>query len=221
MISKKKLAILSVSGLIAIGASVGGATYAWFTSSATNANNTFTAGTINLSQTRDLGDTIPGPMFYTSTSDPTGTYPYDVAGVPYAPPGSEGVGGLAPGDSMTRAMNLSNSGSLDAKVTKIWGSVNAAGLQPGDLAFEEFAAKMNIKVLYPANNNQIMYDGPLNGLLNGQVTIPRPLIARAAPSGPLNITFTATLDPSASNLLQGKTFVFDFSFYAEQLRNNQ
>lgn len=196
---------------------VGGATYALFTDSASNSNNTFAAGTINLDQNRDLGDTIPGPMFYSAASDPTGSYPYDQSGVPLSPPGSEAAGGWAPGDTVTRAMDLYNRGTLDAKVSRLQASVSAGATNSG-AAYDQFIDKMNIKVMYPALN-RVLYDGPLSGLLNGWVDIATPLRANAG-GGALNITFEASLDSSADNDLQGQNFIFDFSFYAEQLRNN-
>lgn len=214
---KRKLALFSASGVLGVSLIIGGATYAIFTDSASSTNNNFTSGTINLDQTRDLGDTIPGPMFYSSTSDPTGSYPYDRAEVPLAPPGSDAVGGWAPGDTVLRAMNLLNSGTLDAKVTKLSANVSTGATNSG-AQYDQFIQKMNIKVMYPAQN-KILYEGPLSGLLNGWVDIALPFRINSN-GGPSNITFEATLDSSADNELQGTSFVFDFSFYAEQLRNN-
>lgn len=216
----KKLLILISTGLLAVCLLVGGVTYALFTSSAANADNTFMAGTINLTQERDLGDEIPGPMFYTSTSDPTGSFPYDTnKNDPYQPPGGESIGGLAPGDSMTRAMNLYNNGAnaLDAKITKLQATVNPAGTTSGD-AYDEFISKLNVDVKVPSMNKTLYY-GPLSGLLNGWVNISPAMVMRAN-GGAMNITFTVNLDQSANNDIQDETFVFDFSFYAEQLRNN-
>lgn len=222
---KAKLLTMVAGSVLGLSLIAGGGTYALFTSSAANTNNTFTAGTINLTETRDLGDTIPGPMFYTSTSDPTGQFPYDTnKNSPYQPPGGESLGDLAPGDSMTRAMNLYNNGAnaLDAKVTRLKAAVNPAGLTSG-AAYDEFISKLNVVVQAPALN-KILYSGPLSGLLNGSdngwVDIPSPALVMKANGGPMNVTFTVTLDKSADNLIQAKTFVFDFSFYAEQLRNN-
>jgi predicted ribosomally synthesized peptide with SipW-like signal peptide len=218
MIGKKKLAVLMLTGVTVLGLGIGGATYAIFTSSAQNTNNSFTAGTVNIDIQRDLGDAIPGPMFYTGASDTSGSFPYDTTkNVPDAPPGAESLGGLAPGDKLMRAMNIFNRGSLDVRVKQLRANVNPAGETSG-AAFDQFIQKMNIKVMYPAQN-KTLYDGPLAGLLNGYVNIPAFLIA-ADPSGPANISFEATLDKSADNTIQGHTFVFDFSFYAEQKRNN-
>jgi hypothetical protein len=218
MRKNRKLATLVVTGMLITAFTISGATYAIFTSSAQNTNNSYTAGTVNIDIQRDLGDAIPGPMFYTGTSDPTGNYPYNTTkNVPDAPPGAESLGGLAPGDQLTRAMNIYNKGTLDVRVKNLRANMNAAGETSGP-AFNQFIQKMNIKVNYPAQN-KTLYDGPLVGLLNGYVSI-SPFLIATDPSGPANITFTATLDKSADNTIQGHSFVFDFGFYAEQKRNN-
>jgi predicted ribosomally synthesized peptide with SipW-like signal peptide len=216
MIGTKKLALFATAGMLSISLTVGGATYALFSDSATNGNNNFTAGTVIIDQDRDMGDNIPGPMFYSASSDPTGAYPYDTNTNSYAPPGGEAFGGWAPGDTVTRAMNIYNRGTLTVKVTKLRANVNSAGVTSG-AAYEEFISKMNVKVLYPAQN-KTLYNGPLSGLLNGDKDIPVFLIQTNG--GAANITFEAHLDNSAGNVIQGKKFVFDFTFTAEQLRNN-
>lgn len=222
MISKQKLALLSVTGMLVLGLTVGGATYAIFTDSASGANNRLTTGTINLTQERDLGDRIPGPMFYTSTSDPSGIFPTDTARAIGRYFGGEALGGWAPGDRAIRAMNLYNRGTLDAKVTKLMASVTVdqggvpVGVSSG-AAYNELISKMNIKVMIPTLN-LVLYNGSLSGLLNGWVDIPQ--VDATAGGGAVNITFEAYLDPSAGNDIQGQNFVFDFSFFAEQVKNN-
>jgi hypothetical protein len=216
-IIKKKLATIAALSVLIVALATGAGTYALFTGSAKNINNTITSGVINLTQNR-MGDSIPGPMFYSATSDPTGKLPYDKSN-PLQPPGGESMGGWAPGDVVVRAMNVSNNASnaIDAKVTKVKGTVNTAGLQPGDPAFEHFVDHMKIKIQY-TGQNKTLYDGSLRGLLNGYVNIPA--FAVYANGGSANITFTAYLDLEAGNIIQGKTFVFDFDLYAEQLKNN-
>lgn len=216
MFSKKKLAAIMISSVLVVGVTVGGATYAIFTSSATNTNNSFKAGTVILTQNRDQGDTktIPGPMFYSAASDPTGSFPYDTNKNRYQPPGGEAIGGWAPGDTARRAMNLYNKGTLDAKINKLKANVNSAGVTSGE-AYDEFIDKMNIKVIY---TGQTLYDGKLSGLLNEYVNI-QPILA--TPDGdPVNITFEANLSKEAGNKIQGQSFVFDFTFSAEQTKNN-
>ncbi|WCK52412.1 TasA family protein [Aneurinibacillus sp. Ricciae_BoGa-3] len=221
---KKNIVALAIGSVVGIGLLTGGATYALFSSAAINANNTFTSGTVNIDMQRDLSDTVPGPMFYSASSDPTGQYPYDTnKNAPNQPPGGDAFGGWAPGDDVTRAMNIYNRGTLQAKLTKLKASVNAAGVTSGD-AYNEFIQKMNVKVMYPGTN-KVLYNGPLAGLLTGDyVSIPNvtlmPNPSNPSAASPANITFEAKLDPSADNLIQGKSFVFDFSFQAEQSRNN-
>ncbi|MDR3601028.1 MAG: TasA family protein [Desulfosporosinus sp.] len=212
---KKRLLALATTGLMSFGLLAGG-TYALFTSSATNSNNTFAAGTINLDQSRDSGDSVPGPMFYSSTNpvtNPAGLYPYDQPAPSGSVIGGEAIGGWAPGDKVTRALNLQNTGSLVARITKLQAKVNSAGVTSG-AAYTEFINDMNIKVVYNTGTGVVLYNGPLSNLLNGWVTIPTMLAA--GHSGPLNVSFEATLDPSADNTVEGQNFVFDFSFYAEQ-----
>ncbi len=221
MLKAKILSLLAIN-LLGLGLVAGGGTMAIFTSSASNTGNTFATGYIRLTQNRDQGDTLVGPMFYTSIADPTGRYPYDTNGNPLAPPGGEAIGGMAPGDSMMRAMDVYNNGAnaLDAQLTKVKATVNPAGITSG-AAFDEFIQKLNVIIRAPdIGNGTVLYSGTLAGLLTGQwITVSHPLLM-SANGGATNITFSVTLDPSADNIIQGKTFVFDFSFYAEQFRNN-
>lgn len=216
MLSKKKLAATMLSSILAVGVAAGGATYAIFTSTASNTNNSFKAGTVILDQSRDQGDskTIPGPMFYSASSDPTGGYPYDTNKNPFGKPGGEAIGGWAPGDTATRAMNLYNHGTLAIKINKLKAEVNYAGVTSGE-AYDEFIKYMNIKVIYL---NTPIYDGPLSKLLEGYVNTPD--ITAAPDCDPVNITFVASLSKDAGNKIQGQSFVFDFTFYGEQAKNN-
>ncbi len=172
---KRKLALFSASGVLGIGLIAGGATYALFTDTASNTNNTFTTGTIKIEQDRDSGDTVPGPMFYSSasnTTNPKGDYPYDeYTGHDL---GGDIPGGWAPGDTVTRAMNIFNRGTLDAKVTKLKANVNSQGVKSGE-AYDEFISNMNIKVVYDGTVDRTLYDGPLSNLLNGWVDIDIPM----------------------------------------------
>jgi predicted ribosomally synthesized peptide with SipW-like signal peptide len=217
---KKKLALWSATGLMGISLTIGGATFAIFTDSASSTNNTFTAGTIDLTQERDSGDSIPGPMFYTGSSDSSGYYPYDET-VPSnsANLGGESLGGWAPGDKVVRAMNIYNKGTLAAKITKLQATISNGTGTYDRAAYNHFIDKMNIKVTYNTGSRPVIYNGSLRGLLSGWVPIALPITA-APNSGAINIEFEASLDTSAENIIMGKTFVFDFSFYAEQFRNN-
>jgi len=214
----KKRIFLSAVLMVTVCLLMGGATFAVFSSTASSGSSSLAAGTVILEADRDQSDNIPGPMFYSAASDGTGLFPYDThKNAGYEPPGGEAIGGWAPGDVATRALNVYNRGSLDARITKVQASVNVAGETSGT-AYDEFIDKMNIKVMYPASSIQL-YNGKLSGLLNGWVTIPTP-IRMNANTGSANITFEASLDSAAGNLIQGKSFVFDFSLYGEQIANN-
>lgn len=100
---KRKLAWLTVSGMLVVALAVSGATLALFTSSASNSGNTFETGNLELSTHRhDVP--IEGPMFYTYDSDD----------------GRMGTGEWAPRDINTRAMLIKNTGSLDAKLSRLY-----------------------------------------------------------------------------------------------------
>lgn len=124
--------MLIPTSVMAVSLLVGGGTYALFTSSATNTGNTFTAGTLTMSTSRD---DIPmtGPMFY--TNDNTS--------------GWSGTGLWAPGDNHTRGLFVKNTGSLDGKLSKV--SAIAAGSGPEYASFES-QADVTIAVFAPNGN---------------------------------------------------------------------
>lgn len=95
--------VFSLTGVVGVGLTVGGATMALFSSSAANEGNQFTAGTLKITAKRD---DIPndGPMFYTDTVSHSGTLP---------------TGEWAPGDKNTRGLFLKNEGSLPAKLANV------------------------------------------------------------------------------------------------------
>jgi len=98
---KKKVATYTISGMVGLSLLAGGATYALFTDSAQNTNNSFAAGTLDITAKKD---DVPntGPMFYTKSPD-KGVV---LGGMP--------TGVWAPGDKHTRGLFLENEGSLKA-----------------------------------------------------------------------------------------------------------
>lgn len=100
---KRKLMVFSLAGVAGIGLTVGGATYALFSSSTANEGNQFTAGTLKITAKRDDVPNV-GPMFYTNTTSQPGTLP---------------TGEWAPGDRNTRGLFLKNDGTLQAKLTTL------------------------------------------------------------------------------------------------------
>ncbi|QQE74839.1 SipW-dependent-type signal peptide-containing protein [Brevibacillus composti] len=231
MNARKKIVALSMAGLLTVGLAVGGVTFALFTDTAANEGNEFTAGTINLNAARNHGDYLQGPMFYSDFLDPDGNHPYDKTELR---PSGEVIGGWAPGDKVKRTMILSNTGSLDAKLTGVKATVRESYTQTlrngrdtrtvtGEIAgaaYEEFIDKAHVKISNP-DSDTLIFDGVLRDLIGeGYAGVVEELVLQSDPSGPLNITFEVTLDRSAGNELQGKNFIFDFGFYAEQVRNN-
>ncbi len=236
MLNKQKLMMYTFTGILGLGLSVGGATYALFTSSAANDGNTASAGTVNINVMRDNGDPIPGPMFYPDSLDPLAYHPYDQQDTA---PSGESIGGWAPGDTVVRDMYLGNSGSLTARMVGIRAKVRESYTQTTNLegqtatntvsngvtattdpaAYNEFINKMNITI---KNSNTLIFQGKLSDLLTGTVwkkPVNEVLIA-PAPSGPLNLTFTAELSNTAGNNIAGKNFIFDFEFTAVQNKNS-
>lgn len=229
---KKKLALLSATGLVGIGLTISGATYALFTDSDTNTGNSFAAGTVDIAVDRNHGDYIPGPMFYPNSLDPDGDHPYDNSEVN---PSGEATGGWAPGDTVTRTMKLTNKGSLKVQVTGIKAIPRSSYTQTlfdgvssrtinGETtgaAFEEFIEKTNVKV---TNGTTVIYNGTLKSLINSDFVglLSDPVInGKRVGQDPswVGLNFEVTLNKNAGNNLQDKNFIFDFAFTAEQFKN--
>src|SRR5690625_3868316 len=100
--SKKKIATIVVACMAALAVLAGAGTYALFTDSAVNEENTFDSGTLEL-ETHRHDIPIEGPMFYTQDNDD----------------GWMGTGEWAPRDSHTRAMFINNVGTLQGKLAEV------------------------------------------------------------------------------------------------------
>lgn len=125
---KKKLMVLSVASMVGISGLVGG-TYAFFNDTEASANNSFTAGTLNIESFRD-DIPIEGPMFYTNDS-------LD---------GAMGTGLWKPGDSHTRGIYFENTGSIAGKLNKLSANPEAP---VGSAAFQdamEFADQSTVVI---------------------------------------------------------------------------
>ena len=212
---RKKLTV--IGALVAIFAlMIGGATFALFTDTATNSNSELTAGNVDIACSRNNGDGHPGPMFYSTAEQG------EVGGADINPTGENIIGLWAPGDSHSRYLNLQNTGSLAAKISKVTANItNSTALSATE--YDEFSQMMNVQILYKWDTAQekVLYDGPLAGLLNGWVDIPAadiPVLASGCLSEVLK--FTCSLDIEAGNDIQGISPVVDFSIYAEQYKNN-
>jgi spore coat-associated protein N len=104
MKKKNKVALISISGLLATSLVVGGATYAIFKGSVSNGPSNVQAGTLQITAKRNDVPNV-GPMFY--TQNVLG----NLGGMP--------TGLWAPGDKHTRGLFLENTGSLDARLTTL------------------------------------------------------------------------------------------------------
>lgn len=125
---RKKISLL-ISIVMLAALAIGGSTYALFTDNATNSNNTFVAGSVDIDSNRAV-DTIPGPMFYTTAQEgQTHTNP------PYN--GIKPTGEWAPGDVHVRGLAVYNKGSLDVVLDKISAEVTNGG---------EISGALNVKV---------------------------------------------------------------------------
>jgi len=208
---RKKLMVMSTL-VVFVMLLVGGATFAYFSDSATNANNTFTAGTVDIYAVRDQGDTVPGPMFYTTAEQGT---------TPDGQPGLRPTGLWAPGYQFSRQLDVYNYSTTTVRLTKLRADMDpASDIKPGSAAYTEFINKMNVKVVL-SGDSATLYDGPLSGLLNGWYDIdPQDIVPIAAKVNGVtpcaHLTFTCSLDSSAGNVLQGVNPVVDFSLFAQQ-----
>lgn len=106
---KRKFLIIGI--MVALMAMVvGGATFAWFTDTATSSDNTFTSGTVDIDAYRDGFDTIDGPMFYTTKEE---------GATQDGTKGLKATGLWAPGDSVVRSLVVHNGPySLDSVLYK-------------------------------------------------------------------------------------------------------
>lgn len=181
-----------------------GATMAWFTDRAASTENSLTAGTVVITGERNLGDPIPGPMFYTTReegciSDPS--WPDHATGLWF------------PGMTTTRQLVVYNEGSLHVRLSGL--SAVVTGISAPTLV-SAWAEKMNAKVYVSNDPSQVMYDGTLAGLLGGaQPTLAQPFIG-AQDGANLHLSFEVEMDESAGNNLQGLTPMVEFYVYAVQ-----
>lgn len=221
MKAKLFLLVLTVALVAAL---AGGATLALFTDTAANAGNAFTAGTVDIQADRDLGDPIPGPMFYTTIAEGTavpgqGPYLLNPTGVWW------------PGRTEARNLDVRNLGSLQVRLDRVSAeitSINGAPPAPEDPLAAYFAGNMNVKI-YVAGQfvngqpSKVLYNGSLATLISGpQACVHKPLIAPFTGLWPpmVQLVYEVTMDLDAGNDLQGIVPVVSFSVFAEQTKNN-
>ena len=213
---------LGAVSVMALGIAAG--TVALFSASSPSSNNNFTAGTLSLSAVRDQGDTVPGPMFYTTPDE--GDTPSGVDGLfPTGP--------WAPGDSKVRVLILRNTGSLDAWLTSVGADLASGSMHLAD-KLRYCISTSPIVPLLPGHQNDNMpqcppTDGPfpqfiavgnLGALITADHTFDWGNIAMNAGPVPKPFYFYVSLPLDADNSYQAETLKVDFFINAVQKKNN-
>lgn len=186
--------------LVAIGAVAG--TVALFTAKTSAAEPIYTAAELKMNSWRDQGDTVPGPMFYTTA---------DEGKTPGGVPGRFPTGFWLPGDQYTRVLMIKNTGSADAWLTSV-GAVLQAG------SSEYLAKKLQVKVTADAGGADVLAQGALFDFVAGKAFAHR--IALPVSPAPKPLYFTVSLPLAADNTYQELPLRVDFSVSAEQMKNN-
>jgi predicted ribosomally synthesized peptide with SipW-like signal peptide len=191
--------ILTAVAVMALGTLAG--TFALFSANAAS-NNLFTSGTLTLDSYRDQGDTIPGPMFYTTPTE---------GQTPGGLPGLYPTGPWAPGDTNHRVLIVKATGSLDAWLTSVGASLDSGSMH--------LANALTYKVTTDSAGTNIIASGTLGALISGgDATFSTKV---SAPVGiPKQLHFWVTLPLSADNSYQGETLRVTFHVNAVQKKNN-
>lgn len=199
---------LALGSLVAVAAGASAITLALFSDQA-DVEQGFTAGTVGLHSYRDMGDTVPGPLFYITPEEGA------------AGPGKNGrhpTGLWAPGDTVQRVLIVQNDGTLDLLLTTV-----GADLEAGS---EALAAALTYTVTLDKPGTQVVAQGNLADLIASDAAFATPVHIAAQPNLPLNrrkpipLYFTVTLPLDADNSLQGEQLKVQFTVSAEQARNN-
>jgi spore coat-associated protein N len=191
--------LLGGLGVAALGSQVGPGVSAYFTDSAEASANSFTAGRIDIKL--NGADSVTGVF---------------------------AVSPMAPGDSQTQQVAVSNAGNIGLRYSVAAGTVtNADGLGLKD------ALVLKIKTLgtsctafdgtslYDSSAGNDGIDGPVSGKLVGDAAQGAQTGDRSlAASGSEALCFQVSLPLSAANTLQGATTSAQWVFSSEQTANN-
>lgn len=195
----KRIWILAVAFVVMAAVAGGGLTLALFSDQGSVADVEFMAGTLEIAADRDMGDGVPGPMFYIDTAG---------GGVD---PNNHPTGLWAPGDEHHRILQVENTGTLDAKLTHL-----RASLQSGSTYLAE---KLNVTVTTDPAGAVVVAQGTLADFLNADQSF-MPSAIEAMVSDVINLHFWVEFPLDADNSYQGLSTVVTFTVYAEQLANN-
>jgi predicted ribosomally synthesized peptide with SipW-like signal peptide len=200
---KKAFLLLAAAAVMAVGVSAG--TFALFTATTTQADNIFVAGTLQIDSYRDNGDTIPGPMFYTTPAE---------GAAPGGMPGIYPTGEWAPGDSNTRVLIIENVGSLDGWLTSV-----GADAHPGSSIY--LANKLDYWVATDAGFSDVLASGTLGSLITTDVPFAHPVGSQVGtPTETQRLYFKVSLPLDADNTYQNLDLMVDFHVNAVQMKNN-
>lgn len=195
----KRMWILAVAFVVMAAVGGGGLTLALFSAQSPASDIDFVAGSVSIDAQRDMGDGIPGPMFYIDSGS-GGT-----------PPTNNATGLWAPGDEHHRILMVENDGSLDAKLTHV-----RAALQSGSMYLAE---KLNVVITTDPGGANVVATGKLSDFINAdQAFIGGPIEALVADV--VNLHFFVELPLDADNSYQGLSTVVTFTVHAVQLDNN-
>ena len=205
----KKLLIL-VSIIVVLSMSAGIATYAWFTSSATSANNTFTAGTLIITNESQY----PTPLF-SSNED-------DMWFVKYWYPGLDTASAVG----QDRHIVNKNNGTLKARVEGISATAEFYIINPQNASerinvntdsANEFKDNLIITVLNDTREN-ILYTGTLEQLMqDGYRKLNSSILLQTSGSfSQSRLFFNVKMSEDAGNKIQGVTADVDLIIHASQ-----
>lgn len=209
----KKRILLSAIVVTVVCVLVGGATFAYFTDSATNSWNNFSAGTIDLQAVRDSGEPKPGPMFYFDPQE--GRTPSGITG-------KKPDGFWYPGKtSAPKTLWITNTGSLNAYVDRI--SASFTDLTNDNIADDQILPKgLILTVRNNGENGQILYQGALDNL-RSPVNLQSRVLVEGNDEGTAIFYFTVNMpnDPDGDdNQYQARKIGVTFNIYATQESNN-
>ncbi len=190
--ARKVVGSLAVIGSAAAVAGLG--TYGNFTDSTTPMNTTVASGTLSIDLTQ-----------------PAGAYAIPVS-----------VSGLVPGDSITRAVNLSNDGSTALSSVTLTSTATVSSILTSDTVNGLQLAIKSCGVAWTqggtASAPTYTCAGTTQTLVNGPAVTNVPLSNPAAlnAGGTDHLVFTVSLPTSADNTFQGKSATLSLSFTGVQ-----
>lgn len=124
---------------------------------------------------------------------------------------TEGYGNMAPGQTVTSQLTVSNVGTLMMKY-RMYGTVLPA-------SHAGLAEALILKVVDPGNGNATLYEGPLDEFILGTAIV-RDGGNTLAAGGSETLMLEVTLPTNAGNELAGKTVLVNFEFQATQPENS-